>query len=62
MGVLSCGGDVAVAEGFLDDFWITGCQVKKVAAGMSQGMAGDSRSFESRLEQVGIHDVVYADP
>ena len=48
--ILPGGGDAAVAEGFLDHFWVSGCKVKKVAAGMPQGMAGDSRPFEAGLQ------------
>lgn len=62
MGILSGSGDAAVAEGFLDHLWITGCLVEKVAAGMTQGMAGDSRPFESGLKQVCVHDLVHANP
>ena len=62
MGILPGGGDVAMAESFLDHLWVSGCQVEEVAAGMTQGMAGDSRPFESGLYQICIHDVVYADP
>lgn len=62
MGVLSCGGNAAVAEGFLDYLGVTCCQVEKVATGVPQCMAGDSRSFESGIEQVCVHDVVHADP
>lgn len=51
MGILSGGGDAAVTEGFLDHFWITGSQVEKMAAGMTKGVAGGSRSFVFRLHQ-----------
>lgn len=62
VGVLSSSDDAAVAEGFLDYFWVSGCQVEKMTTGMPQGMAGDPRSFESGIEQVCVHDVVDADP
>jgi hypothetical protein len=41
---------------FLNDFGISGCLVEKMAAGMPQRMAGDSRPFEPGLYQVCVHD------
>jgi hypothetical protein len=62
MGILAGGGDVAVPEGFLNHFGITGCLVEQVAAGVAEGMAGNAFFFEARFFQVMIYDVVNADP